>query len=86
MNLERLSLFTFLASAFICRGQEIPTLGWFNAGRSIDAIDVATNAPSEEGSGPPHTEGLTPTIAETITPEIQALARGLENDPKRIYD
>ncbi len=25
-------------------------------------------------------------IAEAITPEIQALARGLENDPKRIFD
>src|SRR5258708_2518876 len=25
-------------------------------------------------------------IAATVTPEIQALARGLENDPKRIFD
>ncbi|MEI7733692.1 MAG: transglutaminase domain-containing protein, partial [Verrucomicrobiota bacterium] len=27
-----------------------------------------------------------PEIAEAITPEIQALARGLENDPKKIFD
>ncbi len=27
-----------------------------------------------------------PEIAEAITPEIQALARGLENDPKQIFD
>src|SRR5678809_316582 len=26
------------------------------------------------------------SVAEKITPEIQALARGLENDPKRIFD
>src|SRR6267154_2172463 len=30
--------------------------------------------------------GQTTSIAEVATPEIQALARGLENDPVRIYN
>src|SRR5258708_27480903 len=85
----RMTIWEVFSSATVCLGQAITDPGWFNA--------VSTDAPSQpDGSATPqvadpstHSEYSpllqTPSIAETNTPEIQALARGLENDPTRIY-
>jgi YD repeat-containing protein len=56
--------------------------GWFNAGER----SAFTNVPSGEGAVQAASGGEAPEIAEASTPEIEALARGLENDPARIFN
>lgn len=72
--------------------QELTEPGWFHTKRQSEArtgITPVANGESEEESG----GGFSlmslvspPEVAEAATSEIQALARGLENDPKRIFD
>jgi len=81
-------------SAVVCQAQddaEFTEPGWF---QPVERTGV--EAPVQEWSeaGENGTNGVNeqqrlvsaPEIAEAITPEIQALARGLENDPKKIFD
>jgi hypothetical protein len=82
MKHNRLLAFaTLLLTVFACNAQYTNS-GWFGATNVTDVADVADDGQfrsSEE-------KDLQLPVAEAITPEIQALARGLENDPKRIFD
>ncbi len=80
-----LSLALLIATAF-CRGQDAPYgPGWYSSINASTTREFDPNSPSVLGVPPP-VPGGTNVIAESITPEIAALARGLENDPKRIFD
>jgi RHS repeat-associated protein len=81
--------------ANICRGQPTTNSGWLHISETggtftnttllAEAAQAGTNG---SGGGQFYRRDLTegPSIAEAITPEIQALARGLQNDPTRIYN
>jgi RHS repeat-associated protein len=79
--------------AIIARAQEFREPGWFRpAEREVqvqlkDWNDENLIDPESEPSGGFGIMSLVsyPEIAEAITPEIQALARGLENDPQEIF-
>jgi RHS repeat-associated protein len=73
----------FLVAA-VGQAQEITEPGWFNATNYVEAVDAAPE--SSLGGGSPTLQTNSPSLAEANTAEIQALARGLENDPKRIFD
>jgi RHS repeat-associated protein len=66
------------------QAQQITGTGWFNATNYFDAIDGVPE--SSLGGSSPTVQTNSPSLAEANTAEIQALARGLENDPKRIFD
>src|SRR6266496_2475097 len=90
MKTHRLFILGILASAAIAsQAQEFTQPGWFRSVREpagvVEQIQFVENSGEEGGT---KTDGLAspPEVAEAITPEIQALARGLENDPKRIFD
>src|SRR5438552_3144161 len=74
-----------LLTAPLCRAQISPPTGF----RPTFPIPppVSGNGPraSTPLNGPLDPQNW-PAVAEAITPEIQALARGLENDPLRIYN
>jgi RHS repeat-associated protein len=79
-----------LAAAAVCRAQDDLDApygeGWFlAAGPASVPLAFDPNDPQTMGVPPPVPGGAS-AIAEAITPEITALARGLENDPKRIFD
>src|SRR4029077_13584432 len=86
--ITRLLLTLCLAlGAAVCRGQNT-NAGRFHTSGWADPLDSAglsdgspepLGLPGDSGSG-----GA--VVAEAVTPEIQALARGLENDPTRIFD
>ena len=77
---------TFFILAGLCvalTGQaQIEESGWFNADGSVTA-ETPSGGFSEGGAG---FSGSATAIAEVITPEIEALARGLGNDPVRIFN
>jgi RHS repeat-associated protein len=85
----------FAAITLVCPAQDDPSgppsneTGYFNAEGWVDVTEVTEpiqpNGLSGSGTGS-GVSGGTSAIAEVITPEIQELARGLENDPKRIFD
>src|SRR6266496_750534 len=90
MKTHRLFILGILASAAIAsQAQEFTQPGWFRSVREpagvVEQIQFVENSGEEGGT---KTDGLAspPEVAEAITPEIQALARGLENDPKNIFD
>jgi len=79
------------ATALVCGAQEFTEPGWFNTAGGTDSTNGV------DGDSPVFSQAANPlngplggqsgaSVAEAITPEIQALARGLENDPKRIFD
>lgn len=76
-----------LFTAVISRAQEFTEPGWFRSMREPEGV-VEEIEMVENSGGESHLESLVspPEVAEAVTPEIQALARGLENDPKRIFD
>jgi transglutaminase-like putative cysteine protease len=84
MKMARFILLTLLLTALGSHGQGISGPGWFQT----PILTVAEIEFSEEPGEP--VEELArldlPEIAEASTPEMEALARGLENDPKRIFD
>jgi len=87
MSVKRILILGLLLTAALGRAQTNTSEGWFNmavfATNGTTSIDTAP-AP---GSPPPGSSGGGSVgYAEAVTPEIQALARGLENDPKRIFD
>jgi hypothetical protein len=62
--------------------------GWISATRPLTIQRPVSQKTALRANAMMSPRSLTgnPCISEEITPEIQALARGLENDPKRIYD
>src|SRR5437899_330542 len=96
-SLLPLVLFAVLTTGTVGQSQSTQLLGprWSTrrANPSIDSLfSAGTPAPSASPSSDlcPECCHLAvsnwPSIAETITPEIAALARGLLNDPKTIYN
>jgi hypothetical protein len=78
-----------MASA--CGAQEFTEPGWFSATWQLTPAPAAGGATklSKEPTGGEQLGllgGSTSAIAEAVTPEIQALARGLQNDPLRIFN
>src|SRR6266496_3793145 len=81
-----------LALAAACRAQDITitNAGWFGTD-GLDGLAVTNDVTGEEDDlqqdGSNGRSPLTPpAIAEAITADIRALARGLENDPVRIFN
>jgi len=72
-----------LGAVFTCNAQ-FTNGGWIAATNSTAITEVSDD--SQFGDPQQVDLGGTTAIAEAVTPEIQALARGLENDPKRIFD
>lgn len=60
---------------------EVPMKGWVETGETNSG---SANAAS--GGYAPQSLVSEPEIAEAVTPEIQALARGLENNPTNIFN
>ena len=100
MNTIRLVMLGLLisVSTLVSWAQDDPEFtepGWFRPSEKL-ALEAQVKEWSAEleqdGNGEPGGGGeilslvSPPEIAEAITPEIQALARGLENDPKKIFD
>jgi RHS repeat-associated protein len=79
--------------ALTSQGQTFKPSGWFRGGPSLTEItnsnvNITLASPSFGGGGiKPNgiQAGNPPVVANETTPEIQALARGLENDPARIF-
>src|SRR5439155_8001637 len=82
-KLISMSILGLLAGTFVCGAQPITQPGWYRA-------QHRPAPPAHPGSPTLSAASLdmptTPCIAEAITPQIQALARGLENDPLRIFN
>ncbi len=84
------NLFTLLLLSFTAtvRGQQFTEPGFFNS--ASREVQLQMKPWDESKTGDPETSGAMslasyPEIAEAITPEIQALARGLENNPVEIF-
>jgi len=79
-------------TAAVACAQTLTEPGWFSANGQLSRAPAPSGATKqstqptggEQPLGP--LSGSTPGIAEAVTPEIQALARGLENDPLRIFN
>ena len=86
MRRNFLPFFLLLTVAACCSAQQFTNSGKFATSRQglhgVQA-DESETIPPPGGPLPPSSF---PSIAEAVTPEIQTLARGLENDPKRIFD
>ncbi len=74
-----------LVAAMIAQAQ-ITEPGWFAASRELASTNLTTLYYPGGAGGVNGGPSGTSSIAEAITPEIQALARGLENDPLRIFN
>ena len=94
MKFTRILCLSFLLLATAVRGQQFTQPGWFHTENTFEHVpqQFSRDAQNEkelnggaQGGGQSRLLSL-PEIAEASTPEIQALARGLENDPKRIFD
>ncbi len=92
MKTIRLLTLGLLVSTCVCGAQEFTEPGWFRSVSKSATLQGELDRsqegePSDEGGGVgPLSLVSYPEIAEAITPDIQALARGLENDPKKIFD
>lgn len=86
----------FLLSNLVCHAQETPEFnapGWFRPVERAGQVQLkAWNAANQNAEDTNASGGFSimslvsaPEIAEAVTPEIQALARGLENDPAQIF-
>lgn len=74
-------------SAWSVHGQELVEPGWFLSTIDTNLMVAGTDSARAIPEDPGEIGFLSgPAIAEATTPEITALARGLENDPKRIFD
>src|SRR5438552_384059 len=85
MKIMRFLVLGVFLTATFCRADDeiIPDPAWLNSEDAVPCIEC-----NDSNSQPGDLETPQPllSIAEAITPEIQALARGLENDPARIFD
>ena len=92
MKVLRFAIFSLLCCVSVLNAQQVTNTGWYNTQRTNKASIPAANGFAQgsttpliqnikplDGSGPP-------IVAEVVTPDIQALARGLENDPVRIFN
>ena len=62
-------------------------MGLVNVEGYIEPSEISdTNTVAGRSGSTTNYDYVGPEIAEAITPEIQALARGLENDPVRIFN
>ena len=92
MKTMRFALCCLLVATAVCRAQPITDPSWFRSGPGPEIPEEAGAMPSGEADLPappaydPKGLGQGQDIAEAITPEIQALARGLQNDPLAIYN
>ncbi len=81
----------FLACVSVGSAQSLESPGWLTVPKNPPPIVPLAGASGgvqarAQAVAQQEALGSNPVIAETITPEIQALARGLENDPVRIYN
>jgi len=86
MKTLRLFFLGILATLAVSRAQAIlvTNTGWY--GIESLALLGTTNDPPGDGSDWPQGDTNTTEIAEALTSPIQALARGLESDPVRIFN
>ena len=86
--MKQFYLFMLVLASAVAGAQELPVSSW-------TAQETLWDPQQDAGSGrqPKGPNGVTlplvssPTpVAEAVTPEIEALARGLENDPLRIFN
>ncbi len=90
MNIKRILIVAGLVVGLQVCVKATPQMGWREATRTLQPVEDGSIGTSQTlsllgGGGTLDLQGYS-TIAETITPEIQALARGLENDPLRIFN
>src|SRR5688572_27080410 len=88
MRSQYLFTLIFLAFAAVVQGQEFTGPGWFHSANR--EVQLQMKPWDESKAGDIETSGAMslasyPEIAEAVTPEIQALARGLENNPVEIF-
>src|SRR6266478_1740501 len=82
-NIRWIFLILAGAMASVCHAQVNTRPGWFRAQpRTVPPAHSASPSLGAASVNTPTTE----CVAEAVTPEIQALARGLENDPLRIFN
>ena len=93
MKTLRFLILELLTMAMVCQAQTLMQPGWYkteiiqplpSGSSALAAVQSATGDGDQTVS--PLNVPTAPAIAEAATPEIQALARGLENDPTRIFD
>ena len=91
MKMTRFLILGFLMAVSVCRAQ-LTNEGWYNMSGTGGPLPENGGDLFPTGGGY-QIEALTQSfpqgtnpIAEFITPEIQSLARGLENDPLRIFN
>src|SRR5258707_270768 len=84
-------LLAMLVATALCHSQPITDPGWFHAHHST-AIAESKDAPSGQSTpsanGQAASDAYVPAapIAEAITPQIQALADGLQGNPRVIFN
>ncbi len=81
-----LLLWIFCVTPWLTQAQNDEVTGWVNAGGGVGAPVLIDGSGGVEMAGQPAALVAGDSIAEAITPEIEALARDLENDPQRIFD
>ena len=89
MKTLRFLILGLLATVTICGAQTMTDPGWYFAyGNNVVTpvtFDSSQMQANELTSGAENLQNY-PSVAEMITPEIQALARNLQNDPVRIFN
>jgi hypothetical protein len=79
MNTLKLAILIFIAGlTLVARSQTLTPSAWFR-GTDFNLHPAQSIKPAFVHLPPPA------ALADEITPEIRALARGLENDPVRIF-
>lgn len=89
MDTKKFLLVFCFALAALCslHAQTNEEDGWFNAGGDLSEIVPISVGDTNEFEAEGRLSGIVgDSIAEAVTPEIEALARGLESDPKKIFD
>ncbi len=85
----RFFLILGLLAAFVCPAQDDQPAtygeGWFMLTNSTSRT-IADGNEEQASVAIPQVPGGGSALAEAITPDISDLARGLKNDPKRIFD
>src|ERR1044071_4629517 len=96
MKKIKLLVFICCVESQVCRayvpddsGSPITDPGWYD----VTLPDISSTSPgmtqqaeSTTPAGTPDSQAQAGAIAEAVTAEIQALARGLENNPVRIFN
>ncbi len=80
------TLSLLMTVALAGQAQQITEPGWYKVENVKSLPPGSPRLAAAHATLSPLSIPTAPAIAEAITPEIQALARGLENDPARIFD